>query len=43
VEGKQGSIHYQTNQAKLIDMSGRALDCGYVAKFVRATEGSSVE
>ena len=43
VEGKQGSIHYQTNQAKLIDMSGRVLDCGYVAKFVRSTEGSSVE
>jgi 23S rRNA (cytosine1962-C5)-methyltransferase len=36
VDGSTGSVQYQTQQAGLLDRSGRMLDCGYVAKFVRA-------
>lgn len=36
VDGGTGSVQYQTQQAGLLDRSGRMLDCGYVAKFVRA-------
>jgi 23S rRNA (cytosine1962-C5)-methyltransferase len=36
VDGGAGAVQYQTQQAGLLDRSGRMLDCGYVAKFVRA-------
>lgn len=36
VEGETDSVTYETNQASLLDRTGRVLDCGYVAKFVRS-------